>query len=213
MQLEDFAQLLGEALGLEQVLQAQRAARGLVLVCRPDAAPCRADLAIALGCLARGIERSVIRQDQRACFRDAQPRDDAVHTGRGELVHLCNQGLRRDDDSVADEAVDVLAQDAGRNQVQNGLAAADHQRVPGVVPALEADHALRMIGEPVDDLALALVAPLRTDDDDVARLAAHRALALATRQGAIRAAPASSRKPIENPVAGRGRPNAFPTSS
>src|SRR6187402_454547 len=33
--------------------------------------------------------------------------------------------------------------------------------------ALEAHHALRAVGEPVDDLALALVAPLRADHDNV----------------------------------------------
>src|SRR5262249_62076078 len=58
-------------------------------------------------------------------------------------------------------------QDPRRNQMQHGLLAADHERVPGVVPALEAHHALRMVGEPVDDLALALVAPLGAYDYDV----------------------------------------------
>ena len=38
---------------------------------------------------------------------------------------------------------------------------------PGVVAALEAHDARRVVGEPVDDLALALVAPLGADDDDV----------------------------------------------
>ena len=61
----------------------------------------------------------------------------------------------------------VLAQDAGGNQPQHGLAAADDERVAGVVPALEAHDALRALGQPVDDLALAFVAPLGADDDDV----------------------------------------------
>ena len=58
-------------------------------------------------------------------------------------------------------------EDAGRNQAQHRLAAADDERVPGVVAALEAHDALRVLGQPVDDLALALVAPLGSDDDDV----------------------------------------------
>jgi hypothetical protein len=37
----------------------------------------------------------------------------------------------------------------------------------GVVAALKAHHPLRVIGQPVDDLALALVAPLAADYDYV----------------------------------------------
>ncbi|MNC87362.1 hypothetical protein D3C83_30830 [compost metagenome] len=90
--------------------------------------------------------------------------------------------------------------------MQHGLSRADHQRVAGVVPALEAHHALRAVGEPVDDLALALVAPLRADDDDVARPAQARF----PRAGA---AEARLRKSMEKPVAGRARPKALPALS
>ena len=34
----------------------------------------------------------------------------------------------------------------------------------GIMAALEADDDVGLLGQPVDDLALALVAPLRTDD-------------------------------------------------
>ena len=51
--------------------------------------------------------------------------------------------------------------------MQHGLAPVDDQRMPGVVAALEAHHALRVIGQPVDDLAFALVTPLGADDDYV----------------------------------------------
>src|SRR5215472_5632688 len=36
-----------------------------------------------------------------------------------------------------------------------------------VVAALKPDHPLRVLGQPVDDLALTFIAPLRADDDDV----------------------------------------------
>ena len=48
-----------------------------------------------------------------------------------------------------------------------GFFAGHHQCVPGVVAALKAHHALGMIGEPVHNLALAFISPLRADDDDV----------------------------------------------
>ncbi len=50
--------------------------------------------------------------------------------------------------------------------MQHGLLAADHQRVPGVVAALETHHRADVHGQQVDDLALALVAPLRAQHYD-----------------------------------------------
>src|SRR6478752_2632174 len=59
---------------------------------------------------------------------------------------------------------------AAWNEVQRGLDAVDDQRVAGVVAALEAHHALRHLGQPVDQLALAFVTPLGADHNDVAAL-------------------------------------------
>ena len=44
--------------------------------------------------------------------------------------------------------------------------AVNDQRVPSVVPTLEARHRGRAFSEQIYNLALALVAPLRTDDHD-----------------------------------------------
>ena len=44
----------------------------------------------------------------------------------------------------------------------------DDQGMPRVVSALEANHSVDALGEQVHDGALALIAPLRTDYDDVA---------------------------------------------
>ena len=192
---------------LAEVANADGAASDLVLIGRTDAAARGADLLRASGALARLVERGVVGQDQRAGLGDAKPRDHASYAARFELVDLRQQGLRREHHAVADEAVDVAAQDARGNQVQHGLLAADHQRVAGVVAALEAHHALGAVGEPVDDLALALVAPLGADDDDVASTARHLFFFL------VLTAEARLLSSIENPVAARGRPNALPTSS
>jgi hypothetical protein len=69
-------------------------------------------------------------------------------------------------DAVTDEAQRVGAQDARGNQVQHGLLAVDHQRVAGVVPALEAHDGADFLGQQVDDLALAFIAPLGPENDD-----------------------------------------------
>ena len=47
------------------------------------------------------------------------------------------------------------------------LVAVYHQRVPGIVSALEPDNEVRMLGKKIDDLALSLIAPLRADYDNV----------------------------------------------
>ena len=96
-----------------------------------------------------------------------QPRAH-LEADRLEPRDLAEQVLRIDDDAVADEAGHALAHDARGNELQRRLDAADDERVPGVVAALETDDGLGVVGEPVDDLALAFVAPLRADDDDVA---------------------------------------------
>ena len=59
-----------------------------------------------------------------------------------------------------------VAQDAGGDQRENGLAAADDQRMTGIVSALETRHRGSAIGQQVDDFAFALIAPLGADDDD-----------------------------------------------
>ena len=109
----------------------------------------------------------------------------------------------------------------GRNEPQHGLAPADDERVARVVAALEPDDALRVLGQPVDDLALTFIAPLGADDDDVL---AHGSLpewwrGIGDARGAIQervvvpGSPASCRRSSVNPVAGRARPNALPMPS
>ena len=44
---------------------------------------------------------------------------------------------------------------------------ADEDGVAGVVAALIARHDIEVLGEEIDDLSLAFVAPLRAQDDDV----------------------------------------------
>src|SRR5205823_6162404 len=87
--------------------------------------------------------------------------------GSFQLADLLQQRGRRDNDAVAEVHAHGGPQNAGENQTQNGLLAADDERVAGVMAALKADDALRVLGQPVDDLALAFIAPLRADNDDV----------------------------------------------
>ena len=85
----------------------------------------------------------------------------------GELVELGEQRLRIDDHAVADDAGDAGMQDAGRNQVQDELLAVDVDGVARVVAALVARHDGEARRQQVDNLALALIAPLGAQHRDV----------------------------------------------
>jgi hypothetical protein len=52
--------------------------------------------------------------------------------------------------------------------MQDGFLPFDDERMARVVPALESDDGMSALGEHVDDSALALISPLRPDDDDAA---------------------------------------------
>jgi adenylosuccinate synthase len=58
----------------------------------------------------------------------------------------------------------VAAHDAGRQKTQFVGHAVDDERMASVVSALEAHDDIRLLREPVDDLALAFVAPLGADN-------------------------------------------------
>jgi hypothetical protein len=91
----------------------------------------------------------------------------ATSTPAAISIDFFQQRFGRQHHAVADVAGHVVAQDAGRNQVQHRLLARHDQGVAGIVAALEAHHALRAVGQPVDDLALAFITPLGADHHDV----------------------------------------------
>ena len=84
-------------------------------------------------------------------------------SSRPVAVELVDQHLRIDDAAVADHA--RLAEDDPARDLADleGLAVGD-DGVPGVRATLVTADEVGVLREQVDDLALALVAPLRTDD-------------------------------------------------
>ncbi len=70
----------------------------------------------------------------------------------------------RDNHAVADDAGGVVVEDACGNQVQRELAMRVVDGVTGIRPAGETDHHAGLLGQQVNDLALAFVTPLDSDD-------------------------------------------------
>ena len=95
--------------------------------------------------------------------RHAQVR--ARHTTRLEGGDLGEQGREVDDHTVGDHGDHVVVQDPARDQLQGVALAVDHHRVPGVVASLVPHHVGVFLGEEIDDLGFALIAPLGSDDD------------------------------------------------
>ena len=76
----------------------------------------------------------------------------------GNGVVLDPWALKAEVEKIAGQGVEVTPQ---------VLMIADHERVPGVMAALEAHHHVGAARQPIDNLALAFVAPLGADDGDV----------------------------------------------
>ena len=154
--------LLPQDLRVEHVLHADAEPHRLVGVARPDPAPRRPDGEAAEAPLARLVDREMPRHDQMRVARDVDLGGRAA--ALLELVELADQHLGIDDAAVADHAR-LAAHDAARQRADLERLVADDDRVAGVRAALVAAHDVRVLREQVDDLPLAFVAPLRTDDD------------------------------------------------
>ena len=155
--------LLPQNLRVEQVLDANPDAGGLVGIRGADPPPGRTDLQTAELALPGAIQRDVPGHDQVGVSGDEQKVSGLVPASL-EIVELGDENARIDDAAGPDRA--ALGGDDPRRDLPDlvGLAG-DDDRVAGVRTALVAADEIRLLGEQIDDLSLALVAPLRTDDD------------------------------------------------
>jgi hypothetical protein len=116
--------------------------------------------------LTRLIQRHVIWQNQRASRAQTQTLAHC-HTRLLKTLDLLEQRFRRQHNPITDQTLHALAQNAGRNQVQNRLLAINNQCMVGIMPTLKACYRCNSLGQQVDDLAFAFVAPLRAQNNYV----------------------------------------------
>jgi len=79
----------------------------------------------------------------------------------GKPLYLLHQNLRIEDDSVSNEALHAIMEDAGRHLVKDDLLALVIERVAGIGPTLEARHDFISCCQRIDDFSLPLVSPLK----------------------------------------------------
>jgi len=154
---------IGECGWVEHVARTEADASCLVGIGGSDALERRADLLVAATRLVQRIEALVPREDQVRLAAD--PELGAADAATFEGVDLAEQGGEVDDDPVPDDGDDVRIEHPARDQLQGVALAADDDGVTGVVPALIADDVAVLGGEQVDDLCLALVTPLGSNDN------------------------------------------------
>ena len=112
------------------------------------------------------------RQDEGRVLGDHQVLRADRHPLPPQLLDLAEERPGVEHHPVADDAELARPHDARGKERELVDRAVDDEGVPGVVAALEAGDHVGALGEPVDDLALALVAPLGAHDHHVAHLKA-----------------------------------------
>ena len=103
------------------------------------------------------------RQDKGSVFGNDQIVRRDGDTLPTQAFHLLHQMPWIDNDAIADDRELPRAYDARRQQRELVDDATDDQRMAGIVATLKAHDDVGAFREPIDDLALALVAPLRAD--------------------------------------------------
>ena len=88
-----------------------------------------------------------------------KPRARGEEAAVPEAVHLLEQDGRIDDDAVADHADLAGVEDAGRDEMQDGLLALDDQGVAGIVAPLEPDDDIGVLRVKIDNFSLSLRHP------------------------------------------------------
>ena len=101
-----------------------------------------------------------------AAIRNKQAPPD-IHSGSFDGLSLFEECQRVKYDATADDAGDIFMEDARRDNVEDVAQITDADGVPGVVSTLIARHAIEAFGQDVDNLPLALIAPLEPDNCDV----------------------------------------------
>ena len=102
------------------------------------------------------------RQDQRAGFGNAKIVFVDRHALAFQLLDLLAQMPGIEHHAIANDR-QRAADDAGGEQRKLVDRTVDDQRMTSVMATLKANHDIGAFGQPVDNLALAFVPPLRTD--------------------------------------------------
>jgi hypothetical protein len=84
-----------------------------------------------------------------------------------QTVDLLNHNGRIDNDAVTDNTNLMVMQDAGGNQMENGLLPIDDKGVTRIVSPLKSCDHIRIFRIQIDNLSFAFITPLGSNHHDV----------------------------------------------
>ncbi len=166
---QDAIDLGGQRLHVGQIHDADGAAADLVFVGRANAAARGADLGAAVGggVFAHAIKFAVQGKNERGIVCNAQVFRRDLHALHFQTADFSDQRMRIDHDAVADDGELAGTHDAGRQKRKLVADAIDDKSMAGIVAALIPHDDICPLGQPVDNLAFAFVAPLRADHHNI----------------------------------------------
>ncbi len=166
---QDAIDLGGKRLHVGEIHNADSAAANLVFVSRADATACGADLGAAVGggVFAHAIQFTVQRQNERGIVGDTQVFRGNLDALRFQTADFGDQRMRVNDDTIADDGELAGTHDAGRQKRKLVADTINDKRVAGIVTALVPHDDICPLGQPVNNLAFAFVAPLRADHHNI----------------------------------------------
>ena len=103
-------------------------------------------------------------QDHVRARGEAQRAGFHGHTALTQPIDLLHERQRIERDTIRNHIDLPLVQDPRGDQMQDVLLLTNDDRVPGVRAALIAHDDIGVLGKEIDDLPLALIAPLGTKD-------------------------------------------------
>ena len=121
------------------------------------------DEAAGFAGFAMRVEVAIEGEDQRDVFGDLQVFGRHLDALRADRLDLAHEMVGVEHDAVADHRQLARPHDARGQQRELEDLLADDERVAGVMAALETHDHVGRDREPIDDLALAFVAPLGAD--------------------------------------------------
>jgi len=165
---DNLAATAAEQLRAAEVPRPQPAATGFVLVGRANPFGGRADFPHASRLFRGNFVSPMVRQYQVSPVADHQA-TIYTHTVSLNGFNLTQQSFGINYDPVSDDRGLVLPHDTCREKLENILLASNVDGVARIRAALVSSHDVKVLGQSIDDLALAFVAPLRAHDNYVCR--------------------------------------------
>ena len=149
---------------IQNILHTNTQAAHLIHIGGPNTAPGRTNRALTQETLRDLIHRLMVRGHQVGVRRDFKLR--SIGTARLQPLNLGEKRLRVHHHAVTNHGGRVLTQNTSGQQLQLKLLPIHHHRVASIIAAIRLDHVIHAGAEQIGCLALPLIAPLGTHDDD-----------------------------------------------